>query len=290
MPASTTTAPAAVTASRWASRRCNPRRRRRRGDRERSRGRAASAGTRRRPDGRRCRRRRRAPGSAAPPSAPGTARHRLCCRAGPCSATIAFAWSSDAPLAPAPSRARAARRRSARTAPVFFRAVHGLREALAQRAVVIDEGIADVGERNRQPENGRIGVDPTGGEIVEQCPQVGSSTTTMLTSARIRPSPGSVAPIACLGNGRPRPRHASVDRGVPAGGVLRALRHVHRAGAAHAGRLGQRRDRRLPGRCPTSWTVAAAGEVDCGVVPIENPPRCSANFYRRTPWPSTTTC
>ena len=52
------------------------------------------------------------------------------------------------------------------------RPVHRLGHALAQRAVVVDEGVADVGERQPlQPAHDLVGVDAPGREVVEQRPQ-----------------------------------------------------------------------------------------------------------------------
>ena len=53
------------------------------------------------------------------------------------------------------------------------RAVDGLGQALAQRPVVIDEGVAEVGERAAgcRRADGVVGVDPPGGDVVEQRPQ-----------------------------------------------------------------------------------------------------------------------
>ena len=52
------------------------------------------------------------------------------------------------------------------------RPVHGLGQALAQAAVVVDEGVTDVGERQpAQAAHDLVGVDATGSEVVEQRPQ-----------------------------------------------------------------------------------------------------------------------
>ena len=51
-------------------------------------------------------------------------------------------------------------------------AVHRFRQALAQGPVVVDEGVADVGERQPpQPSHDVVGVDAPGREVVEQRPQ-----------------------------------------------------------------------------------------------------------------------
>ena len=77
-----------------------------------------------------------------------------CWRAGPCSATTALAWSSDARVSS--TGAGAVGEQLADDAHALLgrlaRAVDGLGHALAQRAVVVDERVADVGER--QPRSG----------------------------------------------------------------------------------------------------------------------------------------
>ena len=122
-------------------------------------------------------------------------RHRPCCRAGPCSATIALTWSSDARVSstgavPCSSSSPTMRTHCSGVLPGPYTA-SGMPWRSA--AVVVDEGVADVGERQPpQPAHDLVGVDPTGGEIVEQRPQRrfvhGDHAARPL--ARIRPSPG----------------------------------------------------------------------------------------------------
>ena len=52
------------------------------------------------------------------------------------------------------------------------RSVDGLGEPLTQGAVVVDEGVADIGERQPlEPADDLVGVDASGLELVEQLPQ-----------------------------------------------------------------------------------------------------------------------
>ncbi len=244
-----------MTSSRWASRRCSP------ATPTSSRRSGAKPWARERQRGT-----RRRPGRSAVPAATtstrparvvdrlrGTAGSRPAARAGPCSATTALAWSSDARVSS--TGAGAVVEQLADDAHALLgrlaRPVHRLRHALAQGAVVVDEGVADVGERQPpQPAHDLVGVDAPGGQVVEQRPQrrFVHARHAARHLARIPPVPGSATPIACPGNGRPTTAMPATTDGALAGRVLRAVRHVHRAGAAHAGRPRRRRARRLPDR------------------------------------------
>ncbi len=69
-----------------------------------------------------------------------------------------------------------------------------------------------------------------------------------------------------------------VHRPVAAGRVLRAVRHVHRAGAAHPARLRRRVSSSPTASVPDVLDAVAGGEVDAGFVPIENSIEGMVNF------------
>ncbi len=84
------------------------------------------------------------------------------------------------------------------------RAEHCFGHALAQGPVVVDEGVADVGERQpAQPDDHLIGADPSGREVVEHLPQ-----RRLLHPAIVR-NPAEERPMGVQGS-VPSPKHPSV--------------------------------------------------------------------------------
>ena len=150
------------------------------------------------------------------------------------------------------------------------RPVDRLGHALAQGAVVVDEGVADVGERQPpQPADDVVGVDAAGGEVVEQRPQGRFVHASMLPGR----GGGSVKAI-----GRRPGRANSLGR--------HATRRVGFFGPF--GTFTEQAVRSQPDLAgeelvafpsvPDVLDAVANGDVDCGVVPIENSIEGVVNF------------
>ena len=142
--------------------------------------------------------------------------------------------------------------------------VHGLRQALAEGAVVIDEGVAEIGEREpAQAGDDLVGVDSAGGQVVEQCAQRRFVHRSML------PDLGGAGRRVIGGNTCPdRPCVASGSSGRSARSPSRRCARSPTS-RGRAGRLPHRARRARRG---------AGGEVDVGVVPIENSIEGVVNF------------
>ena len=152
-----------------------------------------------------------------------------------------------------------------------------------RRPVVVDEGVADVGERQPpQPAHDVVGVDPAGGQFVEQRPQRRFVHRPMLPETSADPARRPIAAgaiglvagaIDCTpSTSRPSRRRPGEGR------VLRAVRHVHRAGAAHRSPTSPTLELVAFPTVPDVLDAVAGGEVDCGVVPIENSIEGVVNF------------
>ena len=169
------------------------------------------------------------------------------------------------------------------------RSVDGLGQPLAQGPVVVDEGVADVGERQPlQPADDLVGVDAPGLQLVEQRPQ------RLFVHAPILPGPRNLGAIRIRARSSRNPRRfAPRDDSRPDGGGLGRLACTAMAAlrVGFFGPFGTFAEQALRTQAdlaagelvdhptvPDVLDAVAAGDVDYGVVPIENSIEGVVNF------------